>query len=539
MSTADLIITNARVYTVDNTNPRAEAVAMAGNRITYVGDEAGAQALRGSTTRVIDGQGKTLLPGIIDSHFHLLWGSATLYGAQLYEVKTMDELATNIHAWMAQNPAAEWVLGDGLSYALPDNNTPLTRHDLDKIVADKPLFLTAFDQHSTFANTAGLEKAKILHNPPQNLPNGEVVVGADGLATGELYEMDAMDLVRNALPRPTRAEQINTVRKGLALSASMGITSIHNMDGDLEQAELYSQMAEQGDLTLRIVMPFWAKPEMDLQSVLAGATAIQNLYQNDGVMLKGGLVKFFMDGVYESFSAVTVDGYPDTTSTMDAPIWAADRFAEFATAIDAKGMQIAVHAVGDGAVRNVLDGYEIAQKTNGTRDSRHRIEHIEMVRLDDLPRFAELGVIASMQPLHSPLEENDPEPWLTRIDPSQWDRGFAWRKMRDAGARLVFGSDWPVVTMDPYLGIFGAVNRQPWRAGLPTQQQTLAEAIRGYTCDGAYAEFAEEKKGQIKVGQLADVVLLSADIFALPTEELNTVQALLTICNGQVVFERA
>ena len=209
-----------------------------------------------------------------------------------------------------------------------------------------------------------------------------------------------------------------------------------------------------------------------------------------------------------------------------------------ATEADRLGLQIFVHACGDGAVRRVLDGYQIAQDKNGKRDSRHRVEHIEMIHLDDAPRFQELGVLASMQPLHAPLKENDPDVWPLRVREPDWDRAFAWRTMRDAGATIAFGSDWPVAPPNPIWGIAGAVNRQPWKPGHNAHRQTVAEAIASYTKDAAYAEFYEDKKGQIKVGYLADLVILTDDIFAVPSDELWELQVAMTFCNGRLVYIR-
>lgn len=536
MTSADLLITNARVYTVDNTNPWAEAVVVQGEQIVFVGSAKDADAYRGPKTRVIDGDGNTLLPGFIDSHFHLLWGAETLYGAQLQELTTLGELEKSLHAWADEHPNSLWVLGEGLSYSIPDKSTPLTRHHLDKIVRDRPMALTTYDQHSVIANTMGLEAAGILNGVDEPLPNGQVIVDADGVATGELYEMDAMNFIREARPKPDFAAQIETAQRGVRHCVSLGITSIHNMDGDLEQAALYGYLDKRNELDLRIYMPFWAKPEMDLETVLNGGITLRDRYQS--AMLRGGVVKFFMDGVYESYTAVTTDAYPDQLNNYGEPIWPAERFAEFTVGVDKEGLQIATHACGDGAVRQVLDGYETAQKANGRRDSRHRIEHIEVLHPDDLPRFAQLGVIASVQPLHSPLIPNSPDTWQVRVNPTRWDQAFPWQSLREAGAHQTFGSDWPVVSADPLTGFYAALNRQSWMPGQNNHRQTLAETIQGYTKDGAYTEYQETKKGQLKTGMLADLVLLSDDIFAVQPETVMDVSVQMTVCHGRIVYEK-
>lgn len=534
---ADIVIQNAAVYTVDEVNPTAEAVAVRGKQIVYVGDQASVAGLIGNETQVIDGQGRTLLPGLIDAHYHLLWGSMTLYGAQLYEVDSLNALSHALRTWADENPDAPFVIGQGMTYGVPDNATPLTRHHLDAMIADRPIILTAFDQHSCFANTMALEAAGILHGEKAPLPNGEIVMSEDGLATGELYEMDAMNAIKAALPEPTFEEQIAILKQGLALAASYGITSVHNMDGDVEQTGVYAYLEDRDELTLRVYMPFWVKPEMDEATMVEQGSILRERYNSE--MVRGGAVKFFMDGVYESHTAVSVKGFADKPDEYGEPIWSAERFAQFVTLADSMGLQIAVHACGDGAVRRVLDGYEAAQQTNGVRDSRHRVEHIELIQMEDVPRFAELGVVASMQPLHSPVDEYDPDDvWLSRVYAEEYDLAFPWRTLRDSGAKMAFGSDWPVVTCDPYLGFWAAVCRKPLQSDTKSHTQTLGETISAYTKDAAWTEFQEDVKGQIKVGMLADLVLLSADIFAIEAEGLKDVSAEITICNGRIVYEK-
>lgn len=534
-STATLLIHNAAVHTVDDANPTAQAVAVRGGEIIFVGSNEEAWKLVGEGCRVVDADGRSLLPGFIDSHFHLAWGSQTLMAADLRGVETLAELEERIGTWREHNPDQPWVLGQAISYALPTPDVPLTRHILDKIEAERPLILTAYDMHSMFVNSRALEVMGLTHGTSQPMDNGIIPVDTDGYATGELYEMDAMNFVYAALPEPTVEQTVEITKAGLALCAQHGITSIHNMDGEPEQAALYAALEEQGELTLRVYIPFWVKPGMTVAQMEETAVQMRDAYQSDKV--RSNCVKFFMDGVYESYTAVTLNGYPDQLDNHGDPIWDAQTFAQFTTVADRLGLQIFTHACGDGAVRRVLDGYEMAQRVNGERDGRHRVEHIEMIAPEDIPRFAELGVIASMQPLHAPLEENDPDIWPQRVDPAEWDWAFAWRTLREAGATLVFGSDWPVVTLSPMLGIWGAVNRQPLTPNVKSHAQTLTETIQSYTKDAAYAEFQEGKKGQIKVGQFADLVLLSDNIFDINPDALKDVAVEMTVCNGRVVYE--
>lgn len=539
---ADLLITNAAVYTVDDTNPHAEVVAVRGNKIVYVGDDAGVEAWRGPGTRVIEGHGRSLLPGFIDSHFHLMHGAVALGDIQLHDVRTLAELETAVRTFAQDNPDLPWLRGQGLRYSIPAPDEPLTRQHLDAIEPQRPLVLIAYDVHTAWANTDALEKAGLLYGG-EPLPGGaEIVLGADGLATGELFEMAAFDSLLAHIPEPDDAERRRLLRDALAYLASLGVTSVHNMDGDAEQTAFYAALEDLGELTLRVYMPYSVRPETPLEALEQEAAPMRDHFQ--GELVRAGAVKFFMDGVYESYTAVSLNAYPDQPHNYGEPIFDRDHFARMALEADRLGLQIIVHACGDGAVRRVLDGYETVRERNGPRDSRHRVEHIEMIHLDDAPRFAQMGVIASMQPLHAPLQENDPDVWPTRVREEDWDRAFAWRTVRDAGAaapertRIAFGSDWPVAAPDPILGIAGALNRQPWRPGHNSHNQTLAEAIAGYTRDAAYAEFQEDRKGQIKVGMLADLVLLTDNIFAVPPQELAAVRVVMTVVDGRIVYER-
>ena len=529
----ELIITNAHALTQDPAAPVAEAVVVSGDRLSFVGSEDEALQRRRAETQVIDAEGKTLLPGIIDSHFHLLWGSLRLGDIQLEGVTGLDGLRRVVLAYRERYPDQALLRGQGLSYEVVPG-ARLTRQQLDDIVSDVPLILTCFDFHTVWCNTAALNAAGILHGADPG-PDGEIVLGSDGLATGELREFGAVNLVYALVPEPSSGEQRDLLRRGLEQVSSYGITSIHNMNGDRAEFELYRSLDETGELPLRIYLPYWITPEMSLE-VVEDAAQLRDSYCSD--KLRAGAFKLFMDGVVESYTAFLLEPYVQTDSCGEA-LFSAEHFAELACRADQAGLQIAVHAVGDAAVQRTLNGLEAAVRTNGKRDSRHRIEHIELLHPDDQRRFAELGVVASMQPFHCTRPETDYLPsWLRYVREARYADSFAWRTLRSTGAHLCFGSDWPVVSMNPFLGIDAAVNRQPWLPGLPSQAQTLRETLAGYTRDGAYTEFAEHDKGQLKAGMFADLVLLSEDITQTPPDKLAELRADLTICGGQIVFLR-
>jgi predicted amidohydrolase YtcJ len=525
---ADVIITNVKVFTADESNPHAEAVAVRGDRIVSVGSKAEVEEWRGRGTRVLDGQGNTLLPGFIDSHFHLLWGSIELADAQLQGVRTSNDLRGVLQAFAADNKTSPWVVGNGIKYGIIS-----TRQELDIILPDRPVFIEAYDGHTGWANTRALEMTGVLQPGKEIGPNGIIVRDAAGLAIGELREGDAMNAVLDFVPKPGEARKRELLKLAMKQIAAAGVTSVHNMNGDREEMLTYAAMEDAGEMTLRVYVPYLVKPGTteDMLDEAAAMAGIQGEYA------RGGAAKFFMDGVWESYTALNLDPYADDPDATGTGIWSLESFTQMAAACDKRGLQIFVHACGDGAVRRTLDGYEAVQMLNGERDSRHRVEHIEVIHPDDMPRFKQLGVIASMQPVHSPMTGQDADVWLARTGPQRWPLSFAWRDLKNAGATLALGSDWSVASYNPMLGIFSALNRQKWEPQNPDQRLTLEEALIGYTRDAAYAEFQEHQKGQLKEGYLADMVLLSEDIFKTRPEELNNVKPLFTIVAGKLVYE--
>lgn len=530
---ADFLFTNAAIYTADPANPHAEAVAIQGNRIVFVGRAREAVALRGPRTQVIDAGRRTLLPGLIDSHFHLLWGSLKLGKLRLEEAHTLSELFAMLAAYAAATPQREWIEGVQLQYAAIPAGERLDRWQLDAIAPDRPIYLSAYDGHTAWVNTAALQRSGILHGRATP-PGSEIVMdSATGTATGELREPGAFDLVRAHIPPPTEAERRAALRQGLALCARHGLTSVHNMDNWHDDITLYAALHEAGELTVRVYVPYNIEPETSIAQI-AEAAELKQRYQGDFV--RAGAVKVFMDGVLESYTALMLEAYADRPGVCGSALHTAERFDAIAAEADRLGLQIFVHACGDGAVRRALDGFAHARRVNGRRDSRHRVEHIELIHPSDIPRFAELGVIASMQPAHCPVAVDAGDVWPQRVGPARWRHSFAWRTLHAAGARQAFGSDWPVAPMDPLLGCWYGLARQPWRPDDPAQRLTLEELIAGYTRDAAYAEFQEHRKGMVRVGLLADLVLLNADLFATPAAALTQVKPLLTMVDGRVVF---
>lgn len=549
---AEVLILNARVLTLDPAAPRAEAVAIAGGKILAVGTEAELSRYRADTTEVIDAAGATVLPGFSENHMHLFSGAAELDHLQLAGVHGLEALTSAVHAYAKGREGQAVLFAQGADYTILDDER-ITRHHLDAILPNQALALFAPDHHTVWTNTAGLELAGILHGAEVG-PGNEIVMGEDGLANGELREMEAFDALlvaggydryRLGLstggepdPAPTPEEfalDMDVMRLGLSWCARHGITTILNMDGNLYQLQVLSAIEKaDGGLPCRVMVPFHYKNFMTLDA-LDKAEMMARTYTGD--WLYSGTVKLFYDGVLDSWTAVMLEPYADRPDTCGDPLFSPEEFAKIAVEIDRRGLQIAVHAIGDGAVRAVLDGYEAARSANGPRDSRHRIEHIEVVHQDDIARFADLGVIASVQPPHPPGSMGVPlEPTVSRIGRDRWPLSYAYRTLKDAGARVCFASDWPVSPIDPIAGTEAAVIRKPWAEGDPDQAFTLSEALAAYITEGAHAEFREDRKGALKPGFFADLVVLDRDIESVPVDQIHTLRPVLTLCGGRTTY---
>jgi hypothetical protein len=528
MPSADVIITNAKVFTSDGANPYAEAVAVKGNRILYVGTSEGALSFKDHSTRLIDGQGHTLTAGFIDSHVHLLWGSLWMGNAQLQEVKTKEDLKKVLVEYAGENRTNPWVMGRGIKYGIVS-----TRQELDDILADRPVYIGAYDGHTGWANTKAIEMAGILNDDRREIRNGIVVRDEEGLATGELREEEAMHAVMDLVPEPDSNRKRELLKLAIQRFNATGITSVHNMNGDMEELMAYAALEDADEMNLRVYVPYHVKPETteDMLGEAAQMATVQMEY------IRGGAAKFFMDGVWESYTAFNIAPYADAPDVNVEPIFSLEHFTCMASLCDKMGLQVAVHCCGDGAVRQALDGYESIQNMYGKRDSRHRVEHIEVCQPEDMPRFRELGVIASMQTSHAPLSPEEDPVWTARTGPQRWHISFPWRDLKSAGAHLSLGSDWTVAPFDPMINLYVALNRQKWSPGDPDQRLTLEECILGYTRDAAYTEFMEHQKGQVKEGYIADLVLFSHDLFELPPEEIRTAKAVMTMVDGRIVYE--
>lgn len=549
---ADLIITNGRLVTMDDANPFAEAVAIAGNRILAVGDRTDIAGLKGPGTRVFDAAGSTVMPGLIEAHVHIFMGAAELDSLDVAGIADGDTLTHRVRAYAHKRPGDRLLYATGSGYQTFREGQYITRHDLDRVMPDRPFAMMCADHHTVFANTLALKAAGIFTGA--DTPGGEIVMAADGTPTGELREPGAFKYVlaltptggRDALgyteaadpsPAPTpqqRATDRAVLKRGLDYCASHGFTTVHNMDGNFYTLELLQEIDDAGDFSCRVQSPFHLKPYFPL-SCLDDAAEMHRRFCSGRVY--SGRVKMFMDGVTETWTALFVEEYADKPGARGEPLIEPEAFNQIAIEIERRGLQSNVHCVGDGAVRVVLDGYAAARKAHGPRDTRHRIEHIELVHPDDVPRFKDLGVIASMQPTHAPGLLFPTWMTRTRLKPHTLPWAFAWNEMRAVSPAMPFASDWPVAPIDPMLSFYAAMAREPLVPGLPDQRQTLMQCIAGYTRDGAYTEFTEGNKGRLMPGMLADVCVMDRDLERSSPDAVRAARAVLTIADGKITHE--
>lgn len=537
----DLIVVNGRVYTADGDGTMAEAVAVQGNKILQVGTSREIQRLRRPQTVVVDAEGGTVLPGFNDSHAHLISGGLALDQINLLEAKTLPMIEETIRAWAATNPDREWVTGRGWYYE-PFAGALPTRQILDALVPDRPAYLTSYDGHTGWANTRALKLAGI-NRRTANPAHGVVVKDARGEPTGVLKEA-AMALMSPVVPKPTRAEKVAGLRAAMIEAHRRGVTSVQNGGGTPEDFEIYDELRATRGLDLRIYSAVSVGPHSELDRWPA-LTQLLEKYPDDPV-LKAGAIKLMADGVIESHTAAMLEPYSNRPGVQGEPRFSTEALNRIVTDLDKRGWQVMIHAIGDRAVRMALDAFEQAAKQNPApaRGRRHRIEHIETIDIVDIPRFGQLGVIASMQPYHGLPEPTQLDVWKANIGEARASRAWLYGSIARGNGRLAFGSDWPVVTIDPLLGLHVATNRttpggEPDGGWLPSERLTLRQAIDAYTRGAAWASFDEHRKGSLERDMLADIVILSKDVFALPASRLTEAEVAVTIFDGKIVYRRS
>lgn len=522
----------------------AQAVAVSENRVSAVGKSEEIIRLKGPKTKVIDLQGRAVTPGFHDAHVHFFKGALFLTQADLNGAASVAEIQKRLLDYLQRNPQAEWVLGRGWDHtAFADQKYP-ARQDLDAVISTRPVALTDVDGHKLWLNSEALRRARIP-SAAAKPGKGEIVRNEKGEPTGILID-DAMRLAEKAIPRPDRKARMEALRKALALARRYGVTSVDSLPGIIdtppeEQLDLWRELYQRGEFTLR----FFLYGRLEDPEGFAKLKKEAFQFPRNRLSLIG--LKGFVDGVISARSAALLEPYFDDPKTRGEPKYPAGKLNALVRAAHRAGFQVALHAIGDRAVRMALDACQASEE--GAKEKSLilpafpcRIEHIEVADPSDLPRFKELKVAASMQPSHmtydNEIQNYNPERLGERV------RGaFAWKSLEEAGATLAFGTDWPVMPLEPRIDLFAAATRQhfngkPPQGWVPREKITLESAIEHYTLGPARAIGLEEELGSIVPGKLADLVVFDRDLFAVSGLELLKVEVDLTVFDGKVVYER-
>jgi predicted amidohydrolase YtcJ len=528
---ADLVLTHGKVFTANEAAPWAEAVAVTGGRIVAVGTDDDIERLIGPRTKVLDVRGKLVIPGLIDAHTHFASGGRSLIGLSFRGIASIAKVQEMIAAKIRDLPAGALVSGSAYDHSLFPGGAWPTKKDLDKVSASNPVVIERVDGHSIWVNSLALKRAGITKETKDPF-GGEILRDPKtGEPTGILTEAAAA-LVRLPGPEVDSTPERDIVR-ALEHAAGLGLTGVHT-DSTFAETEIYRKLAAAGRLTLRVYA--WLPAELLKDCIRKGVRQGQG---DD--MVRVGFLKAFIDGTLGSGTALMFAPFADEPGKLGLPQMPEADFDALIAEAHANGFQTGTHAIGDKGVNWVLNAVERAQSKFGKKDLRHRIEHAQVIAPGDLERFAALGVIASMQPTHCTTDLRFCE---VRIGKERSRGAYAWRSLLDKGARLAFGSDWPVEPLDPMRGLYSAVTRTNIEGGFPEggwfpeQRLTMAEAIGLFTKGAAYASFEESVKGTLEPGRLADMVVLSKDLFTIAPQEILTTEALVTILGGRIVFQR-
>jgi predicted amidohydrolase YtcJ len=531
---ADLLLTNARIYTVDPARPWAGAAAVMGDRIVAVGSPGELQSWVGTGTRVLDLRDRLVLPGFADSHVHFIEGGETLLGVQLHEAATPAEFTARIAAKARELPKGAWILGGNWDHqSFPGAELP-RREWIDAVTPDHPVYVSRMDGHMALCNSLALKLAGLDRDSPT--PDGGYMVRdpATGDLTGVLKDA-ARHPVQAVIPEPSPAMLRAEAVAALRAAAAQGVTTVHDVSGERGFA-IYQDLLREGRLSCRITMFF---PMASVEDVLK--LELKSGFGSPMLLLAG--LKGFSDGSLGSGTALFYDPYsdePDNAGLFHNQMFPEGIMGRRIQAADAGGLNVAVHAIGDRAIASILDLFEAAAARPAGHLRRLRMEHVQHVRPGDLARMARLGMVASVQPYHA----IDDGRWAERrIGPERAPMAFPYGSFLEAGVPMAFGSDWPVAPMDPLRGIYAAVTRRTldgrnpggWH---PAQKVPLKEAVHASTLGGAYAECMEADKGSVSPGKLADFVVLDRNLFEIEPEEIEAAGVDMTICGGKVVYER-
>ncbi len=543
-TTADHIFINGSIYTVDTERSWAQAVAIRDGIVVYVGDNAGAEAYLGETTLLTDLTGHMMLPGFHDSHNHLLTGGIAFTECNLLEIETLKEIYEMLRECILFDGLGDnrWIRGAGWDNVLWPRGNP-NKSELDKYFPDRPAFLESMDGHSAWVNSKALEIAGIDNDTPN--PHAGIIERdpETGEATGTLRE-SAMDLIKDLIPQWSMEQRIEGLKIGIQKAHEVGITAIIEPGLDEYLLSPFIELADTEGLELRVRA---AIAPTGWQPTTFGDELYEFIKQRDKWRrpnLDVDSVKIYMDGVIEAGTGVLLEPYLTGDYGVGERYYPQNKVDEYLTYLDKKGIQIVVHAIGDGAVRNALDGFEAARTANGVTDNRHHIVHLQLIHPDDRPRFGVLGVAANFQALWA-----YPDTWVTEMDMPMIGRErveqmYPIASVHRSGGMIVGGSDWWVTSMNPLDAIEVAITRQdPWTNEGPRLQPEetvdLETMIEAYTINGAYLMALEDEQGSIEVGKRADLVVLDRNLFEIPPSEINDAEVVLTLFDGDPVFSRA
>lgn len=530
---ASLLLINGKIFTADPAGTVAEAVAIDGERIVAVGTTAELQS-RFDAARTIDLAGRLATPGFNDAHIHFASGGLSLLRVDLNGAASLAEAKRRVAARVREVEPGQWILGRGWDHTLWGGKWP-TRKDLDEVAPRNPVFLQRVDGHVSWANSLALERAGVTRatRAPEG---GEILHDAAGEPTGILKET-AASLVGRVVPDPTERERMEGIERALAEARRYGITSVQDNSG-YETTKLYRRLLKEGRLTVRVAE--WQSFEDSVETLKREREEFAS-FKDDPLRMRLTALKGYVDGTLGSRTAAMLAPYADDPHNSGIPRRAPEELNRMVAERAAAGFQIALHAIGDRANRMALDAFAAATSGNAPgKGARHRIEHAQVVSPLDFARFRELGVIASMQPSHAISDKR----WAQeRLGEYRVLGAYSWHTFQAHGVRVACGTDFPVEPINPYLGLYASVSRQstdgePAHGWWPQERLSMADAIRCYTTESAHASFEEREKGQIVPGMLADIVVHSKDLLTIPPPEVLQTEAVLTVFNGQVVYEK-
>ena len=530
---AGLIIRNAKVWTVDRSHPEAAAIAILGDRIVAVGSDAEIDAWRGPATHVLDVSGKRLLPGFNDAHVHFTDGGAQLDNVQLNDATSSQEFARRIAERAAKTAKDEWLLGGDWDETKWNPAQMPTKELIDPVTPTTAVAVNRYDGHMIRANSLALKLAGITAQTPD--PAGGVIVrDAQGNLTGGLKDA-AADLVYKVIPLPTHKQRRHSIERALEHAASLGVTSVQHMNPDYADIAIYNELLDEGKLTTRI----YAAP---LITQVDDQVKIGIKRGFGGPYLRIGALKAYADGSLGSATAYFFEPFadqPGNRGLLSDEMHSISLMRDRMMSADSAGLQLCTHAIGDAGISTILDLYAEIEKAHGRADRRWRVEHAQHMAAKDFDRFAELHVIASVQPYHA----IDDGRWAeSRIGHDRASRTYAFRTFLDHGVRLALGTDWNVAPLNPMLSLYAAVTRTTLdgknpNGWFPEQKITVREAIEAYTVGSAYAEFQEKEKGSITAGKLADMMLLSEDVLNIDSAKIRDVRVLKTWVGGKLTYD--